>query len=179
MIFGIRLHVISSNYDDDDDDYDDDDDDDACSQERYDCHKDIIVHYSFYWLLTNYNWLIWHNSPNHTVLETKTRFSCLHTRSNLLSVFCKTQHKNGIILHHVLIQKTQTHNITTSRITTWTQTAHLWTLRRKTDVRISGWYEQEHKWLCVKWILVVGDKEEWEERRKRKGMRSKVLIQTL
>ncbi len=52
----------------------------------------------------------------HTVLETKTRFSkrlthftCLHTRSNLLSVLCKTLHKNATILHrfnHVLIKKT-------------------------------------------------------------------------
>ncbi len=41
------------------------------------------------------------------------------------------------------------------------------------QVRISGWYEQEHKWLCFgKLILIVGDKEELEGKIKIQGMRS-------
>ncbi len=91
--------------------------------------NDKLNTYSFSRSLTRYNWFIWHNFPNHsyscrnkdTFSKLLTHFSCLH------SVFCKITHKNTIIFHsfnHVLVQKTQTYNITTSRIAKWTQIAH-------------------------------------------------------
>ncbi len=90
------------------------------------CSRNIYYYYSFSRLLTHYKWFIWLNFPKHsyssqkkdTFLKTLTRFTCLHTRSNLLSVFCKTLQKNVIILHrfnHVLVQKTQTQLIQASK----------------------------------------------------------------
>ncbi len=128
------------------------------------CSRNIYYYYSFSRLLTHYNWFIWLNFPKHSYsshkkdmfLKTLTRFTCLHTRSNLLSVFCKTLHKNTIILHrfnHVLVQKTQTQLIQASKTYHEQHTfIHVWTFSSKTDdtqVRISGWYEPEHKWLSV------------------------------
>ncbi len=70
------------------------------------------LYYSFSRLLTRYNWFFWHNFPNiHSVLETKTHFlkllthfTCLHTRSNLLSVFCKTSSTQSSMCEHSVVK---------------------------------------------------------------------------
>ncbi len=134
-------------------------------------HK--VRFYSFYRLLTHYNRFFWDNFPNHSygswnrhVSWKLTHFTCLRTRSTLLIVYCRILHKNTMILHrfnHVLIPKTQYNYLKNHKMNTNSTVIHVWTFSSKTDdpqVRISGWYEQEHKWLCFgKLILIVGEKE--------------------
>ncbi len=117
--------------------------------------------YSFSRLLTHYNWFIWPNFPNNSYssqnkdmfLKNVNTFLLLsHTLQCAQCFLQNSTQTHGIVFHR--FNHKHTIELTQAPKEELEQRAFIqvWTFSSKTDdtqVRISGWYEQEHKWLCV------------------------------